>query len=470
MDESEEVVAASRAAVVHRLVRTVEDGLTPFINQCLAEIYGTTNYISEENKRRAELKERGIPIRPLRADATSARWDYSNILNTLMGLWPQFEKKFSRRVPHPQQIRADIGQMISLRDRGLGHGTLGLFTDDDLQDLCKIAERVLRASAADDEAERVSHLKSAKSQELKVPGNRIENPAIQKQTDAYEMRHAKEGREYVAPSPAEREFVRVLANSYVYVVTRSSYGATIDRVGQRENVKIALANLHRDKTNIRSNIVVLPLPCPSINELVYYCHALIGGLGRYVIRFENEIYRESEQLIYAIPHRRSFTASPAEPYDEPRHFHSERAALVAVLDALLDQDPRLLKDVTDVGVARTTAALTHEQNVQDAMVGVLVENLSHIRPLSVEARYGDFVWLNFPIPKSHPVAAIVKRLFRVHIEDVIPKDLRSMVHPAFSRLLPERIPHDLKVNGFQNVRFLEDIIAFFAEQKLNIEY
>jgi hypothetical protein len=160
--DAEEIAAGERAGLVFRLVKIVEDGLTPFINKSLAQIHGTTNYIDQENKRRAELRARGSSIRPLELNAPEAAWDYGDILNTIVGLWPRFEPIFKRRVSHPQQVKADILQMVALRNRGLGHRTLGKFSDEDLRDLCKMSERVLRAAGAAREAQRIHSLQPGK--------------------------------------------------------------------------------------------------------------------------------------------------------------------------------------------------------------------------------------------------------------------------------------------------------------------
>jgi hypothetical protein len=157
-------IAAARAALAFQVVRIVEDGLTPFINESLQKFHGVEDYVDLENNRRAELKAKGVPIRLLRPDALSTRWDYSMILNTIVGSWSCFKKVFEdRRVPHAQQVRADIYQLISLRDRGIGHASLGSFSDEDLQDLCKMAARVLRATGASRDAERVNSLRQRHS-------------------------------------------------------------------------------------------------------------------------------------------------------------------------------------------------------------------------------------------------------------------------------------------------------------------
>ena len=62
MSEHEEIAAADRASIVHRTVRVVEDGLTPFINRCLAEIHETSNYVGKENERREQLRKAGSAI------------------------------------------------------------------------------------------------------------------------------------------------------------------------------------------------------------------------------------------------------------------------------------------------------------------------------------------------------------------------------------------------------------------------
>jgi hypothetical protein len=140
MSKVERVARGARAGKADQVLAAVEAGLTPFMKACLAKIHGAPNFVPKENMRRKELRKKGSKVPNLKSDASSsAHWDYAEILKTLSSLWPQFD--------------SHIDQMIALRNRGAGHRYLGPFTDEDLSDLCKYAEQLLRATGVTDEAD-----------------------------------------------------------------------------------------------------------------------------------------------------------------------------------------------------------------------------------------------------------------------------------------------------------------------------
>lgn len=158
MNQDEQKAARERASAVWQIARIIEDGLTPFINCCLAQIHGTPDYISKENERREELRKNGRSVRLLKRGANLSQWDYSEILNTIVGFWSEFKKIFDPLVPNPEEIKFDLKKMVFLRDKGVAHATLGSFTDEHLRELCKIAYGVLIAVGAADEAKRIRDL------------------------------------------------------------------------------------------------------------------------------------------------------------------------------------------------------------------------------------------------------------------------------------------------------------------------
>jgi hypothetical protein len=153
--------------LVNYICAQVERALTPFMDEVFTDIHHSAKYADLENARRRKLGEEiGKTIPELPARDGSVVWEFSQMIGVILAEWnmlfPYFEKK--RYCPHPRQLRADFGQLPPLRTRGLGHarGHLGAFTEDDLLVMFILAEKVIRAVAADETADNLREKRAAR--------------------------------------------------------------------------------------------------------------------------------------------------------------------------------------------------------------------------------------------------------------------------------------------------------------------
>ncbi len=259
------------------------------------------------------------------------------------------------------------------------------------------------------------------------------------------------------PSPSELGLARALAKAWVVNTVRVN-----SPISKDPEFLAALRAVDAEKRRTGSHTIVLTVPCPSINPLAVECDFLItqafgqlrkGALPTFEVKLYNDMFIESEDLIYAIPHRSI----------SPDIFEPERAMVVAVLDGLLKHHPELTTaEPSEVFVRHVAARLIHERHVRAAIMWFVVQTLMRVKT----DRYSENTGPRFPIPKKHPIAPILTRLMHAHIEDAVPQDLNSVFELQYRRLLPETLPADLKEHGFQSVSFLEDILAFWKEQGL----
>jgi len=139
--------------------RAIEVGLRQFIENGLSEFYKTVDWFDKENNRRKELGLNGGPkVRQLERDTEGkVRWDFSDMLGTINGLWQHFQKIFDKKGIAPQRamLRTAINQLVTRRNMITGHRILGDPTEVDVLAFFEQAALVLRAAGADKEAQTI---------------------------------------------------------------------------------------------------------------------------------------------------------------------------------------------------------------------------------------------------------------------------------------------------------------------------